>query len=362
MEYSESERYWIWLSSLPGMSARRFYKILAVCGDAQAVFDRPGDFKNLFDDRLYEELVASKNAGGADKVVEEIEKAGVTAITRASEGYPESLMHIGDPPATLYVKGKRDLSPERPFAVVGTRRASYDGKKATAEFVKVLAENGVCVVSGLARGVDTFAHTACLDAGGRTIAVLGNGLGSVYPPENAALAQRILDSGGCLVSEYRLDQAPSRWTFPERNRIIAGLCEGVLVVEGDRKSGSLITAQLSLEEGRDVFAIPGSIYNYLAEGPNSLIQNGAYMALSPWDILESLRWGTRPNSKQAQKKEPELDENEKKIYDLLKSGALSFDEIENLTQFATSDLNSYLTMLTLRSIIIKLPGNLYRLS
>ena len=362
MEYTASERYWIWLSSLNGMSPRRFYKLLAQAEDAANVFDAPDAFKALLDDKLYHEVLSSKASGGVEKLFDEMEKEGVWALTRLSDLYPPRLMHISDPPATLYIKGEILPEPEKSLAVVGTRRASYDGKKAANEFVRTLSENGVCIISGLARGIDTCAHEACLDAGGRTIAVLGNGLKSIYPPENEALARRILDSGGCLISEYRLDQEPSRWTFPARNRIIAGLSEGVLVVEGDRKSGSLITAQLCLEEGRDVFAIPGSIYNYLAEGPNSLIQNGAYMALSPWDILETLRWSTRPNAKQTQNKTPTLDESEKKIYDLLKTGAMSFDELEAGTGFSAAELNAYLTILTLRSIIIKLPGNLYRLS
>ncbi len=362
MEYTQQEKYWIWLSSIEGMTARKFYKILVSAGDAQNVYEQPRSFKPLFDDKLFDALMTSVNNGGPEGMLEQLEQSKVCAVTRINDLYPESLMHISDPPATLYVKGDPDLNCDKALAIVGTRRASYDGKKAAKEFSTLLSENGVTVISGLARGIDTIAHTSCLDAGGHTVAVLGNGLGSVYPPENEALAQRIVDSGGSVVSEMEMSQKPSKWSFPMRNRIIAGLCQGVLVVEGDRKSGSLITAQLGLEEGRDIFAIPGSIYNSLSEGPNSLIQNGAYMALSPWDILESMRWGTRPNLRQKQNKEPELDENEKKIYDLLKSGAMSFDEIENVTQMTTSELNSCLTMLTLRSIIIKLPGNLYRLS
>ena len=362
MEYTRSERYWIWLSAVNGMSVRKFYRLLSEAEDAENVWDSPADFKHLLDEKTYDAVLSSKAEGDVDVLMETLEKGGICALTRLSDLYPERLSHISDPPATLYVKGNTDLSPEKPFAVVGTRRISYDGKKAAGEFSRLLSENGVCILSGLARGADTCAHQACLDAGGQTVAVLGNGLGSVYPPENKALAERILASGGSLVSEYRPDVTPTRWTFPERNRIIAGLSEGVLVVEGDKKSGSLITAQLALEEGRDVFAIPGSIYNYLSEGPNSLIQNGAYMALSPWDILETLRWGTRPNAKQTQNKTPELDENEKKIYDVLKTGARSFDELAGETGFATPELNATLTMLTLRSIIIKLPGNLYRLS
>ena len=362
MEYSYQERCWIWLSYVRGMTPKRFYRALAEAGDAADIYEQPAEFKSAFEPKVYESLMRARSEEPPDEVADQLEKRGVIAITRMGNAYPPRLEHISDPPPTLFVLGSPCLELDRPLAVVGTRRASYEGRKTALEFCRELALQGASIVSGLARGIDTFSHTACLDAGSRTVAVLGNGLGSIYPPENAELAQRITESGGSLVSELRLDEAPARWTFPARNRLIAGLSDAVLVVEGDRKSGSLITAGYALEEGRDVFAVPGSIYSPLSEGPNSLIQSGAYMALSPWNILETMRWGSRPLSAKAEKTPPALDEKEKKIYDLLKNEAMSFSELEDRGGFQAPELNSCLTMMSLRSIIIKLPGNVYRLA
>ena len=362
MDYSFDARCWIWLSYIKGMSAKKFYRLLAEAESARDVYEQTNEFAYCCDEKTLSAINAAKADGSFDEIFEHMEKSGVSALTRADDSYPDCLARICDPPPTLFIKGDLKLDNEKQFAVVGTRGATYDGKKAAKEFTKVLVQNGATIISGLARGIDTCAHEACLDACGKTIAVLGNGLDSIYPPENTKLAQRILDCGGSLISEMRLDEAPSRYSFPQRNRIIAGLCEGALVVEGGKTSGSLITANICAEEGRDVFAIPGSIYNSLAEGPNSLIQAGAGCALSPWDIIEGMHWGARPSAKRSSQKPLELDEDEKKIYNLLKNEALSFDEIENLTGFSTSELNSRLTMLMLRSIIIRLPGNMYRLA
>ncbi|MBQ1257907.1 MAG: DNA-processing protein DprA, partial [Clostridia bacterium] len=287
---------------------------------------------------------------------------GITAIASSSSAYPARLLEIYDPPPTLYVRGNADLDFEKAFAVVGTRTPSFDGRKTASAFTETLSENGVTIISGLARGVDTIAHESCLNAGGKTVAVLGCGLNRMYPPENAELAERILSSGGALISEMLPDEGPQKWSFPMRNRIIAGLSEGVLIVEGRKTSGAMITAACALDASREVYAIPGSIYASLSEGPNHLIQNGAFPALSPWDILESRRWGTRPSEKKKSKVSAELNENEKFIVEKLKIQPLSFDEISNMSQFSTQELNSLLTMLILRGIIIKTPGNLYRLN
>lgn len=362
MEYTRNEQAWVWLSTLQGMSPGKFYRLLAEAESAGNVYDCPDDFRMTLGEKLYARIVSGKQSGEAEALFDRIEKLSLKAVTRDSDAYPECLQSISDPPPTLFIKGEwPDSPPDKPFAVVGTRRPSYDGKKAAAEFASGLAENGVTIISGLALGIDAIAQSACLKAGGRTAAVLGNGLSAVYPKENEALAQRILENGGCLISELAPDEPPSRWTFPARNRIIAGLADGALIVEGDRKSGSLITADFAVEDGREVFAIPGSIYSTLSEGPNHLIQNGAYPAVSYWDILEAMRWGTRPGTKAAAHKQPELDENEKRVYDLLKIEVQSFDDLENNSGFSTSTLNYLLTTLELRGIIIKLPGNLFRL-
>ena len=362
MSYTQEERAWIAISQVNGMTPRRFYHLLSEAGDLAPVVEEPRAWQEAIEPKVYERLLEACRPDQVQKLFDRLEQLGVRAVARCSAGYPEALEPISDPPPVLFVRGCEDLEPEKALAIVGTRRPTYDGKKSAARFAKELAENGVCVVSGLARGIDTLSHSACLEAGGRTIAVLGNGLAGVYPPENASLAQKIVDLGGSVISELPLDEAPSRWSFPARNRIIAGLSRAVLVVEGDARSGSMITASCALEQGRDVFAIPGSIYNSLAEGTNRLIQNGAYPALSPRDILESLRWGALSPAPNKEITPPELDESEKKIYDLLKNEALSFEELVQAGGFDPDELNASLTLLTLRSIIVRLPGNQYRIA
>ncbi len=362
MNYSEEDSAWILLCSLNGMAPKRFYRALAQAGDCARIINEPEAFRQALGDKLTERLKSLIAKEKANELFARMEKLNVSAVTRANEGYPESLEHIQDPPPVLFIKGCLCLDSEKQLAIVGTRRATYDGKKSAGLFARALAENGVSIVSGLARGIDTLAHTACLEAGGHTIAVLGNGLASVYPPENLDLAQRIVDNGGSVISELPLDEMPSRWTFPARNRLIAGLSRGVLVVEGDRKSGSLITASAALEQGRDVFAIPGSIYNSQAEGTNHLIQSGAFPALSPADILEYMHWGSAIKTETKEITPLELDESEKIIYDLLKNETLSFEELAEASGFDAEELNSCLAMLTLRSIIIRQPGNQYRLA
>lgn len=362
MEYTVSDKLWIELSAVQGMTPRKFYKLLAQAEDPQNLWEYPDEFTGIIDEKTYA-AVRKLISEDDEHLFEVMDRCGITAVTRQDEAYPNALNDVSDAPPTLYIKGCLELTCDKPLGIVGTRRPSYDGRKAAGEFSKTLAQNGITVVSGLARGIDTCAHTGCLEAGGHTIAVLGNGLASVYPPENEALEKRILDSGGSIVSELPPEEPPSRWTFPARNRIIAALSHAVLVVEGDIKSGAMITATCALDLGREVFAIPGSIYNSVASGTNRLIQSGASPALDPFDILEAMRWGGRPAEKTLVKnKKPEMDENEAKIYDILKNECLSFEEIQNLSGFPVSELNSYLTMMLLRSIIIKLPGNLYRLA
>ena len=362
MTYSEEEIAWILLCSLNGMTPKRFYRVLAQAGDCVRIINEPEAYRKALGDKLTERLKGLLAKDETTELFARMEKLNVSAMTRVGKEYPESLQHIPDPPPVLFIKGSLTLESEKQLAIVGTRRATYDGKKSASVFAGILTESGVSIVSGLARGIDTLAHTACLEAGGHTIAVLGNGLASVYPPENESLAQQIVDHGGSVISELPLDETPSRWTFPARNRLIAGLSRGVLIVEGDRKSGSLITANAALEQGREVFAIPGSIYNSQAEGTNYLIQNGAFPALSPMDIIEYMHWSGATKIETKEITPPELDETEKIIYDLLKNETLSFEELAEATGFDAEELNSCLTMLTLRSIIIRLPGNQYRLA
>ncbi|MBR3928882.1 MAG: DNA-processing protein DprA [Clostridia bacterium] len=362
MEYEIKEQYRIWLASVRGMTPRKYKLLMETLEDAQAIWDNPDSAKDLIDEKTFQQLKKARAQEAFIRLFYTLDKSGITALSSSHADYPESLLDLFDPPPVLYVRGSIEiLKEEKMLAVVGTRTPTFDGKKTASEFVKAISEEDVVIVSGLARGIDTIAHESCIQSGGRTIAVLGSGLNSMYPPENAELCENIIQTGGAVVSEMPPDEGPQKWSFPARNRIIAALSKGVLIIEGKKTSGAMITAANALDLSRDIYAIPGSIYARLSEGPNHLIQNGAFPALSPWDILEAERWGVRPGEKQDAKKKISLNENETVIVNLLEIQPLSFDEISKQTQFSSSTLNSLLTMLVLRGIIIKTPGNSYRI-
>lgn len=218
-----------------------------------------------------------------------LQKIGARVLPAFAEDFPLPLREIYSAPQILFVRGTFPLPADRySVAVVGSRVASPYGRQATELLARELALAGVVVVSGLAAGVDALAHTAALSVGGRTVAVLGNGIDQIYPPQNRRLADEILAHGGAIISEYPIGTEPAAYNFPQRNRIVAGLCRGTLVTEGRAKSGSLITAELALEMGRDVFAVPGSIFAETSAGPNALIRAGARPVSSAAEILEAL--------------------------------------------------------------------------
>ncbi len=355
------EQYWIWLSSVEGIGVKRFYQLLTIFEDPRAVWDNAGAPELRF---LGKKALANLRAARDERyfytLFDTLERADCRAITRISDGYPPLLSEIYDPPATIYVRGDAPLDGERMFAIVGSRRCTRDGMRAAREIAAHLAREDVCVVSGMARGADTCAHEGALSERGRTIAVLGCGVDVVYPPENTDLAAQILDFGGALVSEYPPGTPPHAGHFPARNRIISGLCHGTLLVEGAKGSGAMITVNCALDQGRDVFAVPGSIYSPLSAMPNRLIVDGAKPAISAWEILDCYRWAEKPRDLPLTPPTVTLDEEEEKIVLPLAEQELSFEELRNLTQFPPAKLNSHLTMLELRGIIVKVPGGMYR--
>lgn len=212
----------------------------------------------------------------------------IEEISIKNNKYPNQLKNIYDPPAKLYVLGNRSILNQRNFAIVGSRKATQYGKKVAMQISKELAENGLNVVSGLAIGIDSYAHLGCLQVkdAGKTIAVLGSGLDVIYPKENRKLAEQIINSGGCIISEYPIGSKIEKNNFPQRNRIISGLSEGILVVEASQKSGALITAEFGAEQGKEVFAVPGDINKEQSEGCNLLIKDGANVVTSSQDIID----------------------------------------------------------------------------
>ncbi|MBE5799413.1 MAG: DNA-protecting protein DprA [Clostridiales bacterium] len=309
----------------------------------------------------------------SERMLEQLRHDGVSLIARGSAQYPERLAQTAKPPHLLFCKGAADLNDPTSISIVGTRRADNYGLRHTRRIAKELAEKGVCVVSGLALGVDAAAHWGALDAKGRTVAVLGSALDKLYPAENRALMEQILQSGGSVVSEYPPGAGPTRYSFVQRNRIVAGMALGVLVTQAPHKSGALSTVNYALEEGREVFALPGDIDRFGSQLPNKLIAEGAHPVATAQDILSLMVTEPRRNAGPKKKEAPQqialrpaaparpLDAAEQKVYDQLLAGDLDFDALSSQTGIGGDELGSLLMMLELDGIVVSLPGLVYRL-
>lgn len=285
----------------------------------------------------------------------------IKTINIQDKNYPKLLKKIKDPPEVLYYRGEI-LAEENCFAIVGTRMSSPYGKQVALEIAGDLAEAGLTIVSGLAPGIDTFSHQATLERGKRTIAVLGTGVDekSIYPQSNLRLAQKILETGGCLISEYPSGTRGTQFTFPQRNRIISGLSLGVLVVEAKEKSGALITAEWARKQKRLIFAIPGPIHSSNSKGPHKLIKQGAKLVENANDILSKLNLGCSnfKVEQEARGKTPE----ENLILGVLKEESLYIDKIIEETKLSAAEVASTLAVLEIKGKVRNLGGNIYALT
>ena len=288
---------------------------------------------------------------------ESIKKAGISWLTIFDENYPYLLKQIYDPPVVIYYKGqiKKD---EKAIAVVGTRKITGYGRAVTEQFVKRLVDGGLTIVSGLARGIDAEAHLSTIRAGGRTIAVLGGGLKNIYPPENRSLAERIIEEGGLVLSEFPPDHPSMPGNFPARNRIISGLSLGVLVVEAAEDSGSLITARIALEQGREVFAVPGPVTSTLSRGPIDLMKEGARPIFDPQEILEEMGLKQNQNSIK-NKNDVNLSETEKKILEYLGNEQLHMDEICRNLKMSAATVSGTLLKMEIAGLVQNLGSGTY---
>ncbi len=283
------------------------------------------------------------------KVRNEIKKAenlGVSLIAFGSEGYPAALSEIHDPPKLLYIKGEKEVLNTFSIAIVGARKATSYGKAVAMRISANLASCGVTVVSGMAYGIDSAAHAAAIEYG-KTIAVLGSGLDVVYPRANIKLFGEI-QHHGCVISEFPFGTQPQKWTFPRRNRIIVGLSMGVVVVEAAKRSGSLITARLALEEGREVFSVPGEVFSQMSEGTNNLLKNGAKCVCSYEDVLEEFEYVR-----------VEKYENEDPLFIALKNGPKSLEELGMILGIPVKELSEKLTMLEIEGKVMYDPTGKY---
>lgn len=354
-----------------GVSYGRREAALRAAGSALAILAEPG----LYAAQLQEKGLALLRHALADeaRLLGGLAKKKMALVLREDAQYPPLLRQIVHPPHLLYVYGETDLTDRFPVAVVGTRRASAYGLTHTREIAAELAQTGVCVVSGLALGIDAAAHTGALDGGGRTVAVLGSALDKPYPQENEPLMRRILESGGSVVSEYAPGTPPSRYSFLQRNRIIAGMCLGTLVTEGPRRSGALNTATRTLESGREVFALPGNVDSPGAQLPNMLISEGARLVTGAADILSALVIEPKGAPKAAQaavapmeapaEKKPHipggLDETQRAICAALLAGEADFDALCAVSGLESDELGALLIEMEMDGLVTPLAGTRY---
>jgi DNA processing protein len=352
------------LSMVEGVGPRLTQQLLEHFGDEQAIF-QAGDDELRSVPGIGPKTARAIGLAREFDVATELRtcaKFGVTLVPRGGEGYPRSLVEIPDPPPLLYVKGRFDPRDGCAVAIVGSRHATEYGAKVAGDLAGGLARAGVTVVSGLARGIDGVAHRAALDAGGRTIGVLGSGLGRIYPPEHVELGEEVARNGA-LVSELPVLTDPAAGTFPQRNRIISGISVGVVVVEAAFRSGALITARHAMEQGRDVFAVPGRIDSRMSHGCHQLIRDGAKLVETVDDILEELGplVQSAPQAEGPSVRKPAellLNENEKRVLSTVgETGPTAIDEVIARSELPTSQVLTILSVLEMRRLVRRMAGN-----
>jgi len=364
---------WLRLVLTPEIGSRRGKSLLERFKTPKAILeaslDDIAEVENVGRE-VAKKIVEGRKRIDLDCQIKLIKKNNVTLIPLDSGYYPANLKSIFDPPLVLFIKGEILEQDYFSIAIVGTRLASFYGRTMSEKLSRELTEKGFTIVSGGARGIDTFSHQAALRAKGRTLAVLGCGLDVVYPPENKKLFEEIAEKGA-VISEFPLSTRPDKGNFPMRNRIISGLSLGVIVIEAPHKSGALITVTHANEQGREVFSVPGHADSFVSKGTNQLLREGAKLVENADDIIEELEPILKSKIKELkvnlpeppQKKEilmePQLSEEEAKVYNLLSSGSLDFDDIIVKSQLPVSAASSVLMMLQLKKLVKQLPGKIF---
>jgi len=353
------KKYWVGFNLIKGIGAVRMQGLIAYFGDLEAAWKaNPGDLAAAgLSLKVIERVVQARESVSLDQVWSSIEKQEITILTWQDEAYPHRLKEVDQPPPVLYIRGQ--YMPEDLFAVaiVGTRRITPYGRQITEELSSFLASNGLTVISGLARGVDAVAHQSALKSGGRTIAVLGSGVDRIYPPEHRGLAEKIIDNG-VVISDYVPGTPPEASNFPPRNRIISGLSLAVVVIEAGETSGALITAKFAAEQGREIFAVPGSILAPQSKGTNKLIQNGAIPLLSMNDLMQALDL-SRVGRQQSVRKIVPGDADEEKVLGVLGIEPLHIDDIKNQVNMPIEKVTATLVLMELKGMVKQVGGMNY---
>ena len=353
------------LNMLPTMGPVRLRKLLEVFETPDRILTTRANALRTVEgigSDVADQIVHWENIVDLPAELERIRQFGASVITAASPLYPRQLREIHAPPIALYVWGELTERDQHAIAVIGSRRTTHYGMESAKKLSYQLAYAGLTVISGLARGIDTAAHQGALAAKGRTIAVIGSGLSKLYPPENAALAEKIRNGNGAIVSELSMEIEPDRQTFPMRNRIISGWSHGLLVVEAGLNSGALITVAQALEQGRSVYAVPGHINAPSAQGSNRMIQQGAKLVMDASDLLDDLQIllpETKPSPEAAVRALPLLTEEERRIYDAIKATETSIDDIATTSELPSGTVSSVLLRLELRRLVKQLPGKYF---
>ncbi len=362
--WSDKRCYWIALSGVKGIGNVTFKNLLVKFGDPGNILDVPLSELTKVDGIRKDtaQAIADKDfkTDPSDEL-KKMESCGARIVTFNDPEYPEPLKEIHDPPMILYMKGAEIPQNKIFVAIVGSRNATHYGLKAAEEFGQGIARRGLGVVSGMALGIDAASHWGCLSGRGPAIGVLGTGIDMVYPGQNRKLFDRVIETG-TLITEFAMGTSPSPSNFPQRNRIISGLSRGVLVVEATKNSGSLITASIALDQGRDVFAVPGSIESFKSRGCHFLIKHGAMLAENADDIMEALGMnypGMVKSDTFIKKELPEISDIEKMIYDIIGDYPMHIDQIKKKGNIASGDLSGTLTKMELKGIIKQLPGKMF---
>lgn len=354
------DKYWIALSSIEELSSSFIQRLYNHFGDIERAFNA-NDLSAIegLSVKKAEKFFRLRDKTDVDKALQLVVERGVKYLTFDDENYPQMLRNIDDAPSVLYYKGDLfDCNLSKTLAVVGSRRATSYAKDALAKIISELNGTDICVVSGLASGIDTTAHTSALNNDLKTIGVIASGFDFTYPASNKELYKRIENGGGAVVSEYYPTFQPLQFRFPQRNRIVSGLSYGTLVAEASLQSGALITANLTLEQGRELMCIPGLITNPNTQGIYKLLKNGASLITCADDVLEALGWEVKIEQKNLF--ELDLSDDEKLIFEALEIEDKGFDELQAYTRLSIDDLLTYLTTMELKGIIKQVDGDRYR--
>ncbi|HOE70928.1 MAG TPA: DNA-processing protein DprA [Brevefilum sp.] len=356
---SDEKKYWIGFNRVKGIGSVRFKQIQAHFGDLSTAWHAPIEiFREIgLPDKVVTNIFELRRSLDLDRYYEQVLQGDAHVLTLLDQDYPRLLKEIDQAPPVIYVRGSLLPADEFAVAMVGTRRVTAYGQQVTRDTSTYLAGHGLTIVSGLARGVDALAHQHALQAGGRTIAVLGCGVDVIYPPEHRQLAEAIVENGA-LISDYPLGTQPEGSNFPPRNRVISGLSLATIVVEAGERSGALITADFAVEQGRDVFAVPGNVFSPASRGTNRLIQKGAYVLVSPQDVLDLLDLSQVEDYKDARQVLP-ADTTEAKILQVMDYEPIHIDELCNKTGLPVENVSASLTMMELKGMVQHVGGMRY---